>query len=118
MEWCWIKTGGCERIAAGSSDAGIERDDGQQEQGERAFHWRGGGFKFKFKKTDGKDRLNGAYFAAGGSAARIRTGPSKPDGRSGDACVKLCMFVFVNCRSGGRKESPMMRLGQRFTTLI
>ena len=46
------------------------------------------------------------------------TGPNRPDSISGVLAFKLRMFVLVSRCAGGRLASPMMRLGQKFTTSI
>jgi GH35 family endo-1,4-beta-xylanase len=44
------------------------------------------------------------------------TGPKSPDGMSAVSAVSLRMFVFVRRCASGNEASPMMRLGQKFTT--
>jgi hypothetical protein len=46
------------------------------------------------------------------------TGPNSPDPINGVFAVSLRMFVLVSRCAGGRLASPIMRLGQKFTTSI
>ena len=48
---------------------------------------------------------------------KTRTGPSRPDSIRGVSAVKARMLVRVRRCSGGCDASPMIRLGQKFTTL-
>ena len=48
--------------------------------------------------------------------SRRRTGPRSPLSMSGVSLVSLRMLVLVKRFSGGNAASPMMRLGQKFTT--
>jgi len=51
------------------------------------------------------------------SSARIRTGPSSPEGRSGDLATNLRMFVSVKRSFVGSASSPIRRFGHRLTTV-
>ena len=62
------------------------------------------------------NRLNHHY--RGTMAKNNCTGPNRPAGSSGVAAVSLRMLVRVSLCSFGWLASPIMRLGQKFTTAI